>query len=242
MKKNVKILGYNLYLELSKSSKSIVSKQFDILEIPSPYKLNFGPGPNWERPDTSWLNVDVDPRLGDIVVNFQSFENLPLKDKTVICVYGSHVFEHISIFKSQKVFNEIYRVLMVGGYFRLVLPDVEKSIKEYIEKNHDFLLFNRRKERARKNQNIDYTLFECMREDFLSPNGQANLLGQNTLAHQNAWDFQTIKAHLTRAGFKENNIKRMSFQKSDSNHFIFEGTYSSEANEDYRSLYIEVTK
>jgi len=242
MKKNIKIFGYNIYITLSKKSKSRVYKNFELSKVPKPYKLNIGPGLNWVKTDASWLSVDIDPDLAEIVVDFNSFERLPLDNGSVCCVYGSHVFEHMSIFRSQKVLNEIYRVLQDGGVFRLILPDVEKSIKEYIKSNHDFLLFKRRKERALQDRKINYTLFECMREDFLSPNGQEYLLGKDTLAHQNAWDFETIEAHLTRAGFNRNKINKMAFQKSNCDYFSFEGTYKSEANEDYRSLYVEAVK
>lgn len=242
MKKHISFWGYSIYVELSKKSKGKVSKKLNIAAIRPPYKLNFGPGPNWSRPDESWLAVDIDPELGEIVVNFQEFEQLPIPNNSVSHVYGSHVFEHISIFKTPLVFAEIYRVLQPGGVFRLILPDAQKSIEEYLAGNADFLLFKRRKERAKKNQNINYTLFECMREDFLSPNGQAALLGKNTLAHQNAWDFETITSDLMRAGFSEDKIQQSAFQKSASKAFTFEGTYQSEANEDYRSLYVEATK
>ncbi len=243
MKKSINLLGYNLYLELNRKrtlSKNSLSK-INFNEINS-CKLNFGPGPNWEKPDASWLSVDIDKSLGDIVVNFQEFEKLPLKNESVECVYGSHVFEHMSIFKSQLVFNEIYRVMKKGANFRLILPDAEKSLREYLNGNEDYVLFKRRKERAKNNLNIDYTLFECMREDFLSPNGQANLLGKNTLAHQNAWDYDTIKTHLMRAGFAGSKIEQSNFQQSATSEFSFEGSYPSEANEDYRSLYVEAIK
>ena len=242
MKKNINIFGYNIYIELKKSVKATVSTNINLTEIPKPYKLNFGPGPNWTKPDMSWLSVDIDASLGEIVVNFQEFEKLPFENNSVECVYGSHVFEHMSIFKSQLVFNEIYRTLCENGIFRLILPDAEKSINEYIKGNYNYELFKRRKERAKKNQNIEYTLFESMREDFLSPNGQANLLGKNTLAHQNAWDYETIKTHLIRAGFKAEDILKSEFQKSHCDAFHFEGTYPSEANQVYRSLYVEAIK
>ena len=155
MKKSINLFGYQLYLELNKRRKSKISNNAKLTDVPKPYKLNFGPGPNWKKPDASWLNIDIDPLLGDVVVNFQSVEKLPFEDNCVSCVYGSHVFEHMSIYKSQIVFNEIYRVLLHGGAFRLVLPDAEKSIQQYIEDNKNFELFKRRKERAKKNQNID---------------------------------------------------------------------------------------
>jgi len=240
--KRIRILGYQVDIRVNKIKKrpKNVTKN-DFVSSP-PFKLNFGPGPNWEKPDGSWLSVDIEPEWGDIVVDFQKFESLPLEDGCCLAVYGSHVFEHMSIFKTPLVFSEIHRVLKTGGVFRLILPDVEKSVREYINQNDEFPLFKRRKERLKKKYGLDYTLFECMRDDFISPSGQPDLLGKNALAHQNAWDYQTICAHLIRAGFKSKNIHKMGFQKSNAEYFRFEGTYPSEANEDYRSLYVEVTK
>jgi predicted SAM-dependent methyltransferase len=175
-------------------------------------------------------------------VNFQQFESLPLQDKSCSCVYGSHVFEHMSIFKTPLVFKEIYRVLEKRGVFRIVLPDAEKSVREYLSGNTNFPLFKRRRERVRTMYGHDYTLFECMRDDFISRSGQAELLGNNALAHQNAWDFETLCNHLEQAGFDKNKIRKMAFRESSVDYFKFEGTYPSEANEDYRSLYVEASK
>lgn len=239
--KTVRFLGYQLELSKDDTNTKLTDKSCNYL-IKDNIKLNFGPGPNWKKPDDTWCCVDVDSTLGDIILNFQSFETLPLQESSVICVYGSHVFEHISIFKSQIVFNEIYRVLKKDGIFRLVLPDVEKSIKEFLNKNDEYKLFQRRKERAKERYGLDYTLFQCLKEDFLSPSGQSHLLGEHTLAHQNAWDYESILKDLQVAGFQVENIKKMDFKISQCDYFSFEGTYPSEANEDYRSLYVEAIK
>jgi predicted SAM-dependent methyltransferase len=241
MKIKIKLFGFELYSSVHRVKKQY-TETISNPEIVENAKLNFGPGKNWIKPGSDWYSVDIDPELGDVVVDFQKFETLPFKNNSIHCVYGSHVFEHISIFKSQIVFNEIYRVLKPGGVFRLILPDAEKSIKEYLNGNQEFLLFKRRKERAKKLRNIDYSLFECMKEDFLSPAGQIDLLGENTLAHQNAWDFDTIKKDLNRAGFESQNIEKTEYMKSRINAFSFEGKYPSEADEYYRSLYVEAVK
>jgi hypothetical protein len=123
-----------------------------------------------------------------------------------------------------------------------VIPDVERSIKEYINRNHNYKLFKQETARAKNKYNKDYTIFECLREDFISPTGQPHLLGKEALAHQNAWDYETICKDLQIAGFKKTNITKMEYQISQSKHFIFEGTYSSEANASYRSLYVEAIK
>ncbi len=235
-----RFLGYQFELSRIDTNAKVTSKPVPLFS--GDMKLNFGPGPHWRKPDGTWYSVDVDPALGDIVVNFQSFESLPMDDATVACVYGSHVFEHISIFKSQAVFNEIHRVLKDNGVFRLVLPDVEKSINEYVKRNDTYKLFERRRERARSQYGQDYTLFQCLKEDFLSPTGQTHLLGERSLAHQNAWDYESIVKDLQAAGFHASKIKKMAFQISQSDYFSFEGTFASEANEDYRSLYVEASK
>ena len=87
---------------------------------------------------------------------------------------------------------------------------------------------------------LDYTLFECLRDDFVSIAGQHNIFGTDCIAHQNAWDYETLDRDLRRAGFSS--VQKMEFKKSYVEHFAFEGTYESEANEDYRSLYVEAIK
>ena len=207
------------------------------------HKLHFGPGHGWEKPDREWLSIDIDPIRGDIVLDFNKITRLPLSDESVSCIYRSHVFEHMSIFATPIVFSECFRVLMRGGYFRLVLPDVRRSIEEYMKDNVDFPLFKRRIDFIRKRFGYDrVTLFEALRSDFLSPSGQVDLLGERGLAHQNAWDYESIVCDLARAGFNPNEIKRKRFRETDCLDFAFEGAYPSEANEEYRSIYVEAKK
>ena len=206
------------------------------------FKLHLGPGPNWSKPSSDWLTVDVDPARGDVAVDFNALERFPLPDGSVACIYGSHVFEHMSVYATPVIFRECHRVLRPGGVFRLIMPDARKSIEEYLAGNADFRLFARRRQRAAKQWGIpDYTLFESMREDFLSRTSQAEL-GANALAHQNAWDYETIRADLVRAGFSAEQVERTGFQQSRSTDFDWEGTFPSEANEADRSLYVEVVK
>lgn len=108
------------------------------------YKLHFGPGVGWMKPSAEWLSVDVDPHRGDIVKNFNKDTSLPLPDESVLAIYGSHIFEHIDIFHAPRVFKECYRVMHQGGFLRIVIPDVRKSIIEYLNGNADYPLFQRR--------------------------------------------------------------------------------------------------
>ena len=207
------------------------------------YKLHFGQGAQWKKPSPEWLTVDIDPARADILLDFNKITEIPLPDNSVSCIYGSHVFEHMSIFAAPVVFSECFRVLVPGGLFRLVLPDVRKSIEEYMKGNIDFPLFRKRIDFAKKRFGYDeFTIFEALKGDFLSPTGQPDLLGETGLAHQNAWDYESIVCDLGRAGFSPGKIKKMGFRETDYLDFSFEGTYPSEANEEYRSLYIEARK
>ena len=207
------------------------------------YKLHIGPGPEWKKLDETWVTLDVDPTRGDVVINLNDFEKLPFDNESVVCIYGSHIFEHVNMWSSLRLFKECYRILVPCGYFRLVLPDVHRSIEEYMRGNSRYLLFQRRKKRAKQSWGLDdYTLFECLREDFISGTGQTHLLSSHGLAHQNAWDFETIVRDLCRAGFRAEDVSRMAFQTTNCSDFEFEGSYPSEANEEYRSLYVEARK
>jgi len=201
-------------------------------------KLNFGPGKKWNKPTSEWLTIDIEP-YANIQVNFQEFNGLDFPPQCCEAVYGSHVFEHISIFKAPFVFSEIARVLKKGCVFRLVIPDVKKSILHYLQGDNGIELFDRRRKRAKKQRGVELTYFECLKEDFLSPSGQP-VLGKNALAHQNAWDMPTIAVHLHRAGFSR--VFNVQYGESITDHFDFETTYKSEAQQQYRSLYIEAIK
>jgi predicted SAM-dependent methyltransferase len=63
---------------------------------------------------------------GDIV------KGLPILDNSCKAVYCSHVLEHLSLEDFIKALRSMYRILEAGGIFRLVLPDLEYFIKEYI--------------------------------------------------------------------------------------------------------------
>ena len=206
-------------------------------------KLHFGPGLGWIKPDESWASVDADGKRADVPLNFNNFLDLPFDNCSIRCIYGSHIFEHINIFNIHKVFKECYRVLEHGGFLRIVIPDVRRSMEEYFKGNYNFDLFKRR---AASLRNIlgynEVSLFELLKCDFISPSGQPEIFGQASLAHQNAWDYDALCLDLYRSGFSKENISKSKFRKSKCGYFSFEGVYASEADEFERSLYVEAIK
>lgn len=54
------------------------------------------------------------------------------KDNSVDIVYASHLFEHLSLESATLFLQESYRCLMPGGVIRIVVPDLFKIAKRYI--------------------------------------------------------------------------------------------------------------
>ena len=223
---SIKCLRWNLIINLSINIYYIM-------------KVHIGPGIDWKKPDNTWITIDCEKSRGDIVCDFNKFTSFPISDNSVEAIYSSHTFEHISIFNIKKVFKECNRILCKGGVMRIIVPDPRRSMIEYLAGNEDYEYFKS----MRKRHGSNLTLFQCLRLNFLSPSGQTNILGKDSLAHQNGWDFESLQQELVTYGnFEKHKIKKVDFKNSCCNHFNFEGTYNSEANHTYRSLYVEAEK
>src|SRR6516164_5453535 len=66
-------------------------------------------------------------RYGDIV------SGLPVKSNSCEGVFASHVLEHLSRQDIDEALVETYRILRSGGIFRLVVPDLERAAREYLQ-------------------------------------------------------------------------------------------------------------
>jgi SAM-dependent methyltransferase len=72
------------------------------------------------------LRFPASARVGDIV------KGLPVADESCQGVYASHVLEHLTLEDFHKALQNTYRILRRGGIFRLVVPDLEWAVREYI--------------------------------------------------------------------------------------------------------------
>ena len=73
-------------------------------------KLDIGCGKNKKE---GYVGVDIDPESkADIVA---SALNLSFSDNSVDEIYSRHMVEHFTPDEAEKFFNEIYRVLKIGG-------------------------------------------------------------------------------------------------------------------------------
>ena len=177
----------------------------------------------WSAPD-NWDNYDASPTLryeripllgriytkndnrfpgnvkyGDIV------KGLPLTNNSCDFVYCSHVLEHLSLNDCERALINTHRMMKKGGVSRLVLPDLEYCIKDYIE--------NPKVSALEFMKSLDVGLEE-------RPKTIISLLYsllQNS-KHYWMWDYVSLHNELKKAGF--NNIRRAYF--NDSSHKIFQ--------------------
>ena len=81
--------------------------------------------------NNKWENIDFAPKRREIRQG-NVLTGLPYDENTFELVYSSHFIEHIPRKEILNFLLECRRVLKPGGLIRLVLPDFEKIVREYI--------------------------------------------------------------------------------------------------------------
>jgi predicted SAM-dependent methyltransferase len=95
--------------------------------------LNIGCGSKFH---TDWTNIDMSPCHVSIKkVNIMN--GLPFPDNSFDVVYNSQVLEHIPKENAEVFMKECYRVLKPNGIIRVVVPDLENIVNEYMKLLHE---------------------------------------------------------------------------------------------------------
>lgn len=100
--------------------------------------INIGAG-GWYFP--RWENIDLyvkDKFLIDYEIDLRKKEFFPIASETAALVFSSHVLEHMSDDACMFTLKESYRILKKGGVMRIVVPDMEKALHAYRNKDRDF--------------------------------------------------------------------------------------------------------
>lgn len=133
-------------------------------------------------------------RYGDIV------SGLPVPDGSVELLYCSHVLEHLALSDLRTALRNCRRMLRSGGVFRLVLPDLEFLISEYVADSSP----------AAAVHFMEGTMLG--RET--RPRGVGAMLRDwlGNSRHLWMWDFKGLAAQLRSAGF--DSIRRAAYDDS----------------------------
>lgn len=92
-------------------------------------KLNLGCG---SRFNVSWFNVDIKSST-EQVLEVDLTRKLPYTTNSFDIIYSSHVLEHFKLPQKDNFLSECFRILKPQGVIRLVVPDLEKIVRSYLE-------------------------------------------------------------------------------------------------------------
>jgi len=155
----------------------------------------------WRSKD--WLNLTLGSDVaenefkvvdGKPIFKFDIIDDFPpIEDEKLQYMYASHVITHMTFEEAINFLKNCYRVMKKGGVIRVPIPDLELWAKAYLENNRKFL--DRYYELALKGKDL-----RTRGEIFMS-----HVHGWN---HKFAWDFETVKDILERAGFTNVAVKK----------------------------------
>jgi SAM-dependent methyltransferase len=99
-------------------------------------RMNWGCG---EHPDPGWINSDIKDAPG-IDISCDIRDGLPLSDDSLDYIVSVHALVEVPFGEVVDALAELRRVLRPGGVLRLVLPDLVKGIKAYLENDRDYFV------------------------------------------------------------------------------------------------------
>lgn len=105
-----------------------------VTKAPAQRKLNIGGGLSWKR--AGWEVLDGEEgHYSPPAQHRGSVWRTGLPSGVYDVVYTSHTLEHVPHFKIEQSIAEINRVMRTGGLLRISVPDLEKAVRAYVEKD-----------------------------------------------------------------------------------------------------------
>ncbi len=140
-------------------------------------KLHFGCG---KRIIPGWVNIDGYYAAGiSHVMDLRC--SLPLASNSTKLIFTEHVLEHLDFDRDiDFVLSEFYRILKPGGSIRIIVPDLEKYCRAYVDKDREWF------ELVLGNSNYARVVNSIFMDHF----------------HKFIYDYETLSACLVKAGFK----------------------------------------
>jgi len=177
------------------------------------YGCGFSAGASWRNFDASpTLRFERLPVIGRLYTkNKQRFpenveygdivKGLPVQDESCELVYCSHVLEHLALEDMRTALKNTYCMLRKGGRFRVVVPDLEKLVHDYVQDRSEEAAISFVRETALGRERRRKTLRAFLVE----------WLGSGQ--HFWMWDYRSLGRELRAAGFTE--VRRAAFGDCD---------------------------
>ena len=99
-------------------------------------RLNWGCGANTPY---GWINSDICTAPGiDLVADIR--QGMPCPDNTFDYIVSIHALPELAYVELDPALTELLRVLKPGGWLRLGLPDMDRAIQAYRQRDIDYFL------------------------------------------------------------------------------------------------------
>jgi predicted SAM-dependent methyltransferase len=183
-------------------------------------------------------------RLGGNILVYDISSGIPAADNSVAAVYHSHMLEHLDRDVAVEFMREVARVLRPGGIHRIAVPDLEYSVRRYIEhlesddqaEAHDTYIGAMLEQSVRREAAGTSAQTGGRRILERLVLGDARKRGET---HQWMYDYKSLSELLSRTGFT--NIRRYRFGESAVPHWTDYKLEFNESGGEYKphSLYVE---
>tara|TARA_B110000438_G_C15765142_1_gene629206 strand:+ start:756 stop:1418 length:663 start_codon:yes stop_codon:yes gene_type:complete len=80
--------------------------------------------------------VFIDKVINEDIRYCNAGKYIPEQDNSVNILYSSHMLEHLDDLETKAFLSESIRVLVDGGLIRIVVPDFEKIVQDYLVSNN----------------------------------------------------------------------------------------------------------
>ena len=168
-----------------------------------------------------FINIDGNP-LRKKTLYYDIRNKLPFNNNSVLYIFVSNVFEHFFPDEISLMLMDINRCMQKDGVMRIVVPDLEKAVIAY--------------------NNRDYKFFRDFPTSYKSLGGRFSNHIFCDAQHRLAYDFSYMCELLTESGFKLENTKKLEFDKSDLPQDIYQKIKPFEAHFASTDLFVEVIK
>lgn len=151
-------------------------------------KLHLGCG--WRDFGGDWIHIDG----GDYEhLDHGDITKLPYEDESVDVIYASHVLEYFDREEAKTVLQEWIRVLKKGGTLRIAVPDFEAMATMYVMTRN--------------------TIEQHRLGSFIGPLYGKMQMGNQTIYHKTAYDFNDLSSILKILGIKS--VKRYDWRETE---------------------------
>ena len=160
-----------------------------------------------------WINLDIAP-TDPIVKSFDFRRGLPSASESIDACYSSHVLEHARLEEAKFLIQDCFRVLKSGGIVRIVVPDLELIVREYLkylekvsqgdrtsEANYDWMVLELLDQVARDRQGGEMAKYL----------NQSRLLNEDFVVHRMGFELSNCRAANQRTIWEKLKSKRLSW-------------------------------